>query len=328
MGACNHGGKGMGIRKNGMFYTTSMIILMAVVILTYNIHMGSRLNDKMDVVQTRIETVNSFAKDVEKDIKKGAYIAGFRTLLSFNQFISTNGTFIDDLNARFAESFLNGTFNGQELSLMEDSTLMEWLNRISAKAEKTDISVNMTIGSLQLNQSDPWNVEIYLNLTLEIQDKKNASSWKENKLIVTRVPIIEFEDPLYLVKTNGRMPNPITKSNLSSFVVGDDVTNLIAHVNSSLYTARNNSPSYLMRLEGNLGNSSAGIESLVSGDKLQQQGLPVYDRSIVDYIYFGNASTTNYRINQTPSWFQLDEAHLDFYQAADIVCIPAECVTP
>ena len=73
-----------------------------------------------------------------------------------------------------------------------------------------------------------------------------------------------------------------------------------------------------MRFEGNLGNSTYGIESLVNLDEFQQQGLAIKDRSIVDYIYFGTKSTTNFRINNTPEWFKIDQGHLEFYQVENI----------
>ena len=302
-------------RKKGIFYTTAAIALTIVIIITYSAYSTYRLSDKMDVIQTRIETVNFFIKDVEKDMNKGAFIAGFRTLLSFNQFIATNGTFIDNVNERFKESFLNGTIKQQPLSLMKDSTLTDWLNKISAEANKVDIRFNFTVNNVRLNQTEPWSVDINLNLSLDIRDKRNTSYWIRDRFLTTKIDITGFEDPLYVVNSKGRVTNAILKSNITNFVIGGDVSNLLFHANNSYYIAHNDSPSFLMRLEGNLGNSTYGIESLVNLEKFQKQGLIIKDRSIVDYIYFGTKSTTNYRINNTPDWFKIDEGHLDVYQA-------------
>ena len=302
-------------RKKGIFYTTAAIALTIVIIITYSAYSTYRLSDKMDVIQTRIETVNFFIKDVEKDMNKGAFIAGFRTLLSFNQFIATNGTFIDNVNERFKESFLNGTIKQQPLSLMKDSTLTDWLNKISAEANKVDIRFNFTVNNVRLNQTEPWSVDINLNLSLDIRDKRNTSYWIRDRFLTTKIDITGFEDPLYVVNSKGRVTNAILKSNITNFVIGGDVSNLLFHANNSYYIAHNDSPSFLMRLEGNLGNSTYGIESLVNLEKFQKQGLIIKDRSIVDSIYFGTKSTTNYRINNTPDWFKIDEGHLDVYQA-------------
>ena len=302
-----------------MFYMTAAIALSLVIFATYGVYYNSyRLSDKMEVVGTRIETVNFFIKDVEKDINKGIYISGFRTLLSFNQFIATNGSFIDDVNSRFKESFLNGTIYQQPLSLMAGSTFTDWANKISAEADKIAIIFNYTINDVKINQTDPWDVDIGLNITLDIRDKRNTSYWLRDRYLTSRISIIGFEDPLYLVNSKGRVTNAIIKSNITNFVVNGDVTNLLVQANNSYYTPHNDSPNFLMRFVGDLGNSTNGIESLVNLDEFSQQGLALNDRSIVDSVYFNNQVTVNYRINSTPEWFKIDQNHLAFYQVNNI----------
>ncbi|MEK6984680.1 MAG: hypothetical protein AABX33_08965 [Nanoarchaeota archaeon] len=314
--------------KRGIFYTTAAIALTLVTIFTYGTFYSFNLNEKMDVIETRIGTVNFFIRDIERDINNGVFIAGFRTFLSFNDYIATSGLFIDDVNSRFKESFLNGTINNAELNLMRDTTFTEWAKRISARANKIDIFFNFTINDIKLNQSDPWNVIIGLDITLEVRDKRNTSYWVRNKYITSKINIIDFEDPLYIVNSEGRVTNPIIKSNITEFVVNGDVTNLLAHTSSSYYTAHEDSPSFLMRFEGNLGNSTYGIESLVNLEEFLGQGLALKDRSVVDYIYFGTQSTVNYRINKTPEWFKIDSGHLVPYMVNGTTCAPSECVIP
>ena len=304
--------------KRAIFYTTAAIALTTVIFITYSAYSSYRLSERMDVIQIRIETVNFFIKDVEKDLDKGAFIAGFRSLLGFNQFIATNGTFLDDTNERFKESFLNGTVNNQPLSLMKDSTFTDWADKISAEADKIDIKFNFTINDIKLNQSDPWHVDIGINISMDIRDKRNTSYWARNRYLTTRIDITGFEDPLYVINSGGRVTNTIINANITDFVVNGDVANLLNHMNNSYYIVHNDSPSFLMRLEGDLGNSTFGIESLVNLDEFQQQGLTIKDRSIVDYIYFGKNSTLNYRINNTPEWFKIDQGHLEFYQVSNI----------
>lgn len=306
------------MKKKAIFYTTAAVALTAVIIATYGFYSKYKLSDRMDVIQTRIETVNFFIKDVEADIQNGVYIAGFRTLLSFNQFIATNGTFINDINAGFKESFLNGTINQQQLSLMKDSTFTDWANKISAESNKVDIKFNFTINDVKLKQSDPWSVDIGLNISMDIRDKRNTSYWIRNRYLKTKISIVGFEDPLYIINSKGRVANTIIISNITQFVVNGDVNNLLKHMNNSYYIAHNDSPNFLMRLEGNLSNSSLGIESLVNLEKFQQQGLPLKDRSIVDNIHFGTKTTVNFRINNTPEWFKIDQEHLGVYQVANI----------
>lgn len=304
--------------KKAIFYTIAAITLTAVIFVTYGAYTTYKLTDKMETIETRIETVNFFIKDIEKDLGKGAYITSFRTLLSFNQFITTNGTYISNINEKFKESFLNGTISKQPLSLMKDSTFTDWANRISKESGKIDIKFNFTVNDVRLNHTDPWTVEVGVNVTLDVRDKRNTSSWTRNRYLTTKISVIGFEDPLYVINSKGRVTNTIVNTNITPFVVGGDVRNLISHMNSSYYIAHKDSPSFLMRLEGNLGNSSMGIESLVNLEEFQQQGLALKDRSIVDYIYFGTKSTANFRINNTPEWFKIDLEHLETYQVTNL----------
>src|SRR3989338_9903066 len=191
--------------KKAIFYTIAAIALTAVIFVTYSTYTTYRLTDRMETIGTRIETVNFFIKDVEKDLNKGIYITTFRTLLSFGQFISTNGTYISNVNEKFKESFINGTISQQPLSLMKDSTFTDWANRISAEADKIDIKFNFTVNSIRLNHSDPWTVEAGINITLDIRDKRNTSYWIRERYLTQKISIEGFEDPLYVINSNGRV---------------------------------------------------------------------------------------------------------------------------
>ena len=300
--------------KKSMFYTMAAISLTIVIIATYAFYTGRVYTEKMESTQTRIETVNFFIKNIEKDLEKGAFIAGFRTILSFNQYITSNGSYVKNVDARFKEAFLNGTIDRQPLSLMAGSTFTDWVNKIEVEANAVDIFFNISIIDVKLYQSDPWSVDIGINFSLDIDDKKNTSRWEQNKYSVIKISILGFEDPLYVINSNGRVTNQIVKSNITDFIVYGNVSNLLTHLNSSYYIAHNDSPNFLMRLQGNVSNSTFGIESLVNLEDFQQQGISLKDRSIVDYIYFGAQTTTDYRVNGTPFWFKMDSGHLSTYQ--------------
>ncbi|MDP3765695.1 MAG: hypothetical protein Q8R04_04215 [Nanoarchaeota archaeon] len=315
--------------KKSIFYTTAAIALTIVMFITYSAYSTYKLSDNANVIQTRIETVNLFIRGVERDVSKGVIIAGFRTFLSFNDFIADNSVFLGNVSKRFKESFINGTINNLPQSLMTNYTFTNWTNKVSKEADKIDIKINFTINEVKVDQSDPWFVDVGLNLSLYVTDKKNTSIWVRNRYFTTKISIMGLKDPLYTFNTSGKINNTIFRTNITDFVIDTDVTNLMIHTNKYYYIAYNGSPSFLMRFEGNLSNSTFGIESLTNLDKFLLQGFPLADKSVVDSVYFGTESTTNYRINKTPSWFKLDEEHLEIYDAANVYCKPSDtvCVT-
>ena len=101
----------------------------------------------------------------------------------------------------------------------------------------------------------------------------------------------------------------------------DGIDDLKDFLNSTRYRAYSSAPSFLMRLEGNLSSSSYGIETLVNTNELSFLELTVYDRSSVDYIYFGSQSTTDYKIHNITDvympGFRLDDDHVDEYNVGN-----------
>mgnify|MGYP001603543457 CR=1 FL=1 len=59
-------------------------------------------------------------------------------------------------------------------------------NLASAASEKIDIILNFTINDVKLNQSDPWSVDVWINASLNIRDKRNTSSWIRNRHLTTK----------------------------------------------------------------------------------------------------------------------------------------------
>ncbi len=312
----------MGIRilseKKGILFTLVAIVLSVVVILSFSVHTGYRLKEKMYVIETRVNTMNNFITDIEDDLKKGVYISSFRAILSMSQYIATNGSFIEDINPAFEELFTEGTLFTEEADLMIDSTFTDWVERIQAESAKIDIISNITINKVEILQENPWYITVNANVNMIIEDNKETSSWSLNKDIKTNISIIGMEDPLYLINSQGRITNTIRQTIYNDFVSGSNVDNLIGHTNESYYISRNSSPSFLMRFQGNFSPSENGIESLVNVQEFIDQGISSNDKSIVDYIYFSNITSTDYRINNTPSWFKIDEDHLKVYEVEDL----------
>ena len=319
MGPNHSRGKSMALNKKSIFFSITAIALITLTIFSLTIYTKYRLRDKVMVTETRIYSMNNFIDDVEKDMERGIYISGFRALMSMEQYITDNGIFLYDINSCFEEAFLNGTINNSQMGLMNESTFVNWTQRIKDQAIKLDIITDFNINKIIIYQEEPWAVSIAANITLNIEDVKKTASWQRPLYITTNISIQEFEDPLYVINSYGRVTNKIIETNITDFIgPNNETTNLKTHVNNSYYIESNTAPSFLMRLEGNLSNSTYGIESLVNLEKFQAQEVPIRDRSVVDYIYFGDQATTNHNIQDMPSWFKLDGGHLGKYECEEL----------
>jgi len=317
----------MALGKKGVFFTFIAFTFLSLLIFSLSVGDNYDMREKSFVIETRVDTMSRFIADVEEDIERGAYIAGIRAFFELNDHVISTGEYISDLDLSFSELLVNGTIDGENSSIMMNNTLTYWMNKIKEEADKIDIIINFTINNISLYQEDPWEVIVDLNLGIKLSDAENISSWNKEKSISSIIEIDGFEDPMYWVETNGVVENRITRTNFSYFVSGSDISNLLNHTYGGYYTAFSEAPSYLMRLHGDFNNSEYGTESLVDIQNLINRGVPVDDKSIVDYIYFSDNNPVKYHVAGAPSWFKLDnssnmdnnQTHLDLYEVDDLI---------
>lgn len=302
--------------KKGIFFTILAITLLSLFITSIGVY--SVVQDRSSI-NSRINTLNNFVFSLEQDISRQGYISGYRAILSLGDYITSTGSFLNDSEESIKEAILNGTIGNETLNLMEGYTLPELNLRISEFAENMNIEVTYLLKNISVSQDNPWEVRIDIEMELFIKDTNNLASWNKTETISSRVRIVDFEDPLYIINTKGLVANKIIETPYEPFVSGSDVSNLMDHVNSSNYIASTLAPSFLDRLEGNLEADVNGIESLVYLPKLSSQGLSTKEKSVVDYIYFSEDNPTSYHVEGMPSWFKIDSAHIEVYGIGDLI---------
>lgn len=303
------------MKKRGMFFTIIAIYLISIFLLSYAIYFS--VSDR-SAINERVSSANSFVFALERDMSKQVYISGYRAIVSLENYITENGIFILDSENALKEALLNGTVNSESVELMEGYKINDWNSTISAFGNKVGLFVNYSIQEINVNQDNPWSIKIETLIHLIVKDKGNLVQWEKTEFIVSEIEINGFEDPLYLISTNGKISNRINSSNFSSFVSGTDVSNLTLQCSNSYYIASALAPSFLDRLEGKTSSNPQGIESLVYVPELSAQGISAKDKSVVDYIYFSDLNPESSHITGMPSWFKLDNAHLSIYNATGL----------
>ena len=309
--------------RKGIFFTFAAIALSLIIIFSFKVYTDYGQKDEMESIEIRIKTMDNFLKGMENDIGNVIFIVGFRSLLSLEDYMMRHGTFlnVDDypsLDTAFKEAFVNGAIprgiTEDKMVLMKNNTFLNWTNMMKSQANKTGITLGFTINDVTISQSEPWQVDVSVDLTISVQDKKSTASWTISKVFTQKINITGFVDPLYLVNNNGKVNNTIRKTTVPDFSTEQ---NLDTHLINSYYIEHSDAPSYLMRFENNLGSSPYGIESLVNSKKLKDEKIKDNDKSAVDYIYFGTQTPEDCQVDKPSyNWFKLDKVpHLGFYNA-------------
>lgn len=297
------------MNKKAVFFTLLVISILSLFLVSYTIY---SVAEDRESINKRIKTMNNFVFSMDKDISRKLYISGFRIIFLFNKKIVETGNYITNLNATFEEVFFNATFYGETdediQTLMEKSTFSGIQDSINENAKSINININMSNPNLSVSQEDPWNIKVSLKTDLLIEDKGRLALWNRTVVFNSYIPIKNFDDPLYILNTNGLVINKVNRTIYEPFVQGNEISNLKKHAENHLYTNSTSAPSFLDRLEGKTTANENGIESLVYLPDLSAQGISVRDKSVVDYVYFSDNNPVSCNIQGTPSmpsWFKL-----------------------
>jgi len=306
----------MVLNKKAVFFTLLAIAILSLFLISYSIYYAS---ENRKSINKRIETMNNLLFSLEKDLQRQVYIAGFRSIFIFEKKITETGSPISDVNSSFQELFFNGTLYGIQEQLMQDVRFSDIQNSLSNRARKINVEISLTEPKVYIIQENPWQIKIKLETQLFAKDRGELAFWNKTEITSAFISIENFEDPLYMINTNGLVTNKINRTNYEPFVSGTNVENLTKHLENSYYINSILAPSFLDRLEGKTNANANGIESLVYLPKLSAQGISIQDKSSVDYIYFSTNNPSANKIQNMPSWFKIDDAHLDIYQAGGLI---------
>jgi hypothetical protein len=307
--------------RRGYFFSIVAIFMIILFISMIAARDKFRYTEKSLVVSNRVHTINNFIRDFESDLDREMYIGGFRTFLSIHRYMRQSEDFLDDVDQTFFEMFVNGTYNGTIIELLREegvsSDLMSWKDRVNEEAAKMNIRVDIAPRSLELVQVTPWIIRANLHMDVNVSDIRGLAMWTFNKTYSHDFEIEGFEDPLYTIYTEGKITYLVNRTRFTSFVhpVTNSTYNLSYHINETMYRESGTAPSYLMRFEGNLSNSTVGIESIVDFLQFNKQNIPVRNKTQVDYLYFNTAShPPEYcNIQNMPYWFRIDQDHAAAY---------------
>ena len=296
--------------KKAMVFTLLAIALLSLFLASYGFYSISK--DRKSV-NKRIETMNNYIFSIEENLPRQLFISGFRMIFLSTKEVIDTGDYITNINSTFQELFYNGTINNEQQDLMIGVTFSGITEAINDKAREININVSLTNPNLIIIQDDPWNVKITLKTDIMIMDSSNLAVWNRSLTTSSYIPITSFEDPLYIINSNGLLNKKYNKTIHATFVQGADVSNLLDHTEKTYYINSSLAPSFLDRLEGKISSNVNGIESLVYLPDLSTQGIELKSKSVVDYIYFSNINPVSYQIQGMPSWFRIDDNHLDIY---------------
>lgn len=275
------------MNKKGFTYIITVSLLVAVLIGVFLTTQGNPFVEGQQSQQIRITLMNDFVKNINQDMERSMFIAGYRSMISLEDEIARSGEFFNDTNQAFVEPFQEGTIEGRAISVMEDSSINDYIERVNEIGSRLGLVVDVTVDNISLEQISPWDLEVELFAVINITDTRDLAEWHYEKTFLTRFPITNLRDPLYSIYTDNRLGNTIVESN---YTWGDaGLEGLARHIEDNHYIHTTQAPSFIGRFENDMSPSEFGIESLVDIRVISDQNIVVYpQRSKIDWQYFND----------------------------------------
>jgi len=318
------------MNKRGFIFTFISVILVSVIMLAFLIQYSSRTRVNIERINTDVETMNSFVKNLNNNyIPRAMEVSGNQAILSLLDYMDENDKYVGKtsegepeegepwniehviINAMLDGEYKNGFGEGEEgpeLALMEiddvSYNLSSTLNEINLLANFTGINLNyedVQKQKIKVFQDSPWHVNISIEMSYTIKNKDSSISWNyENIKIKTAIPISNFKDPLYFINADSEVI-----INRTTYELPSEINEHVADTN---YAQCGKSPNFLNRTQGNfedMENSGlSGIESLVDFQS------PLY--SVIDFQYL-NTINPSPRTNIGGSGYLIDSTHDECY---------------
>lgn len=309
----------MEMNKKGMFFTLMALGIISLMLVGF---LGSHKLTNVkntDVVEAKFNLINTHKKNIEDYASNVLYVQSKHAVADMLRYINETptGTGIDNTDKRFAELVMNATLYGSSSNApnMDGIGINNWTGKMDKRSTKfLRIESNMSITNPRLTQKSQWEVialaDIIINTSME------NMSYNIKKTINTSFSIRGYEDPLYLYEGES---NKINITSVYRFSEDNTYTMLV----NRTYRHTGLGPSFIMRMEQDYSNSSCcGIQSLIDNSLVTSPSH--YDRSFVDYLYWGgkrnctsgseplyNFTTLSY--TSEGYGFKLDEFYMKIY---------------
>ncbi|MBU5690017.1 MAG: hypothetical protein QXM68_02440 [Candidatus Aenigmatarchaeota archaeon] len=201
------------IRSKGILFGFSLVIvslaLISLLILQKSIYYK---NYQKGFIENRINDMNNLYESIVFDLDKAVDIITKRAISTAISDIVTSGEPLNNPEEKIKELVFYGTINGQEKQLMQNSTIVDWSNRINYVGQSKNYNITISFLSLNIEQYDSFNLVARGSALINITDRNGVASINRVHNFSKTVSIEGFEDPLYVLSTEGKATKIIKKS--------------------------------------------------------------------------------------------------------------------
>jgi len=191
-----------------VLFVISMLIILIVLPLNLRTYRGRGQ-------KIRTDETDYFLKSIEQDMIRAYDISTKRAAVALSNAVVSSGSALSEPKTDLIELIQEGTLNGSQSTIMEDSSIQDWKEKIQTLAQISGYSLDITLIRLIANSSIfPYISLNYLN-SINLSDPRSKSSFNPLESINSLINISEIEDPLFFLRTEGKRTSAYTQCSYS-----------------------------------------------------------------------------------------------------------------
>jgi len=163
-------------------------------------------------VKNRINDMNDLYDNVIRDSEKSLEIISKRAISIAASHVIQEGIPLNNADEVIEDLMMSGTFNGTEELMMENSTIIDWSDRMREIGDLKGYYLNLTFTELKVKPYDPFNLLVESSMSINITDKNDVASIVRDDNVSELVSIDGFEDPIYPLNTYGMVTHKFYKT--------------------------------------------------------------------------------------------------------------------
>jgi len=204
--------------KGLTFSLITFILVGILMLIVYYFYAIQEISIKKTYSEKEYEFVNKILNFVKSDLSNFLEISIPRILNSIISYEIENGIFVDDVRNVAKNALFYSQFLDQKI-LIQNSSLIDYENRLNTFLSKYNVSVKIYPIDFGIYHSDSFKIYVNLSLIVSISYKKFSLSSLE--IVERNVSILGFEDPFYVINSNGLASNRISTKKFDYFVSKD-----------------------------------------------------------------------------------------------------------
>lgn len=199
------------VRRGFMYSLFTIFVVSILTVIVANPMSTDDIQTSMGSGQ--IDEVYYYMSSIEQDLWRTGRITARRTLSAAANLASDTDESLDNATVTVLSGFRNGTMNGSEQVLLNDTSYEDWRGHMINRTKDVGYDLNITLDQLRTGPSQPAYIYVNATYNVTLWSPNAGTGFTRTVQRDYRTDTTNVTDPLFYRQTDGQYARPFTSCN-------------------------------------------------------------------------------------------------------------------